>query len=1089
MRSSTLALWGVAWPELRARAARFGQVGPAGLCLVSLCLLLVGVDVVRSLHERDVVLDAASRETMDLARSLGQQAEATVSATDAVLAGLSERIETDGLGPAALARLQKVSAARRAALPWVLALSAYDEAGGPILSDGVAIPPDRLMREAIFTGHRDQPDRGLHIGAPFRASGRWIVPLTRRLQHPGGEFAGIVMAALDVEWLQGLYGGFGIGASDAIELLAADGSLVLRRPFLEDKVGQVICPLPSFGPTSQGATFTARSPFDGIERVVSYRPLLGGKLVTLVALDRDHVLSVWRSGATRHLLGVMALCWLIAVLAIRLASLVRSRTVAELEAASLGEEHRMVAEHGSDMLLKIEPGGRRVYVSGACRRLLGYEPEEMLGIASDDALHPDDRHQHATIWGADATERPYTYRMRRKDGSYRWLEATLTRLPQRPGEPPQMLVVARDIDRRMRAETELRESEERYRLLAEHASDMIFRLDMEFRSRFVSPASCEILGYTPAELLGERPIDMIHPDDAEYVSLTYAALGAGQRRARLTNRVRHRDGHYVWVEALLRLLRDPQGKPTGIVGVMRDVSARHAADAREAEAMAKLEAANKLLLRAEAMTHLGHWRLDLQMQEVTWSEEVYRIHGRPLSEPPTLEAGIDAYHPDDRATVVQKVERAISHGEPFAFDLRIIRPSGEVRHVSAQGEPVRGATGDIVALVGIFQDVTDRVLLERELRQSQKMETIGRLAAGVAHDFNNLLQGILGGLELLRDEVDAGSQAGEYARIAMNSARRGADMTHHLLSYAGRQVLQPRLLDPASVLAELGPLIGRTLGPGVELRLHCPASAPSVEVDPAHLQTALLNLAMNAGQAMPDGGRLTVELRLEDGNAGQEVVIAMADTGEGMEAATVAQAFDPFFTTRGLAGTGLGLSMVQGFARQSGGDVRLESAPGRGTRIELRLPAARRAPAPPAHVSLRSVAGCRVLLVDDVSDVLVTTAAFLESSGIEVAAVASGHEALAVLDRGERVDALLTDYAMAEMDGVALIRAARERRPDLPCIVMTGFAGVSGAVLNDGVEVLHKPFQRRLLLEAVGRANGQGPPEPVVQAEAAVSEV
>lgn len=356
---------------------------------------------------------------------------------------------------------------------------------------------------------------------------------------------------------------------------------------------------------------------------------------------------------------------------------------------------------------------------------------------------------------------------------------------------------------------------------------------------------------------------------------------------------------------------------------------------------------------------------------------------------------------------------------------------------------LRGYANLLAATVDRLGDLRSR---EAQLHQAQKLEAIGRLAAGVAHDFNNILQSVTSGLELVLDDVEAGRPAHEFAEIALNSARRGSYLTHHLLSYARKQMLQPRQLDVALFLSDMQRLLSRTLGLHIMVKVRADQVLPHIHVDPGQLQTALLNLAINAAHAMPRGGTLTLEAR-KGSEAGQRyAVVAVTDTGVGMDEATLAQAFEPFFTTKGLDGSGLGLSMVQGFVEQSGGEVHIESAPGKGTKVELRLPAAE--PASNSNEQQNTLAKLRgsgrVLLVDDVADVLVTTGAFLERAGFQVAQAGSGNQALAVLAAGGRFDALVTDYAMPGMNGVELIEQVRVVQPGLAALVITGFAEVGG---------------------------------------------
>jgi PAS domain S-box-containing protein len=379
-------------------------------------------------------------------------------------------------------------------------------------------------------------------------------------------------------------------------------------------------------------------------------------------------------------------------------------------------------------------------------------------------------------------------------------------------------------------------------------------------------------------------------------------------------------------------------------------------------------------------------------------------------------------------------------------------------------------TDDGKMVVSSVEDVSDRVRLEARLRHSQKMEAIGRLASGVAHDFNNLLQTITASLEIAQDGVEPGTKAHEFAEIGLRSARRGSYLTHHLLAYARQQMLRPRVIDLPALLADFGKLLGRTLGPSIALTIEADPDAPRVRVDPGQIQTALLNLAINASHAMPNGGVLHVESRLtDDDDTGPVVSITVTDNGTGMDAATLAHAAEPFFTTKGLNGTGLGLSMVQGFAEQSGGRMRVRSTLGLGTTVELLLPpvaadiaqAARPPPKPHAP------GGGTVLLVDDENDVLATTRAVLERAGFAVVCASGAAEALHKLNEHASIDILVTDFAMPGMNGGELLLEVRRRR-SIPAIVITGFAdAMDAASVTGDVVTLLKPFERRDLIGAI----------------------
>jgi signal transduction histidine kinase/CheY-like chemotaxis protein len=360
-----------------------------------------------------------------------------------------------------------------------------------------------------------------------------------------------------------------------------------------------------------------------------------------------------------------------------------------------------------------------------------------------------------------------------------------------------------------------------------------------------------------------------------------------------------------------------------------------------------------------------------------------------------------------------------------------------------------------------------------QLHEAQKLETIGQLTGGVAHDFNNLLTPVMGNLDLLRRRIPADDRRSQrLIENAMKATGRAATLVQRLLAFARRQDLQPRAVDVSGLLVGLEDLVTRSIGPTVTVVVDAPPGLPAARVDPSQLELAVLNLAINARDAMPGGGRLTMEVRYEavpDARGdrlrpGRYVRLCVADTGVGMDASTLRRAIEPFFSTKGLGkGTGLGLSMVHGLAAQSGGALMLSSTPGVGTRAELWLPVADEAAAANEQTHAETVLAARpatVLLVDDEELVRIGTAEMLTDLGYAVIQAGSGVEALAALRRGAlEIDLLVTDYLMPGMNGADVVHEARRVRPDLPTLLMTGYTNlVQGAAAE--LPRLAKPFRQ-----------------------------
>ena len=376
----------------------------------------------------------------------------------------------------------------------------------------------------------------------------------------------------------------------------------------------------------------------------------------------------------------------------------------------------------------------------------------------------------------------------------------------------------------------------------------------------------------------------------------------------------------------------------------------------------------------------------------------------------------------------------------------------------------------------LMAQIAERARTEDQLRHVQKIESIGELTGGVAHDFNNLLTAVLGNLELLRKRVPQNPSTDRLIDGAMQGAQRGAALTQRLLAFARRQALGPKPVDLAGLVRGMTDLLRRSIGPSVEIAIDLPAGLPAALADANQIELALLNLAVNARDAIPAGGTVSIGLSLveaanaPDLDAGRYLRLSVADTGVGMDEATLLRAVEPFFSTKEVGkGTGLGLSMIHGLAQQLKGALRLFSEPGNGTRAELWLPAAADAAAvvePERAPEEKAGRGATVLFVDDDFLIRLSTASLLEDLGHTVIKAASGAEALAILGRGQEIDMLITDYAMPGMTGLQLAEAVRGVMPGLPILLATGYADLPAAPGLD-LPRLSKPYHQRELAQQI----------------------
>jgi len=430
-----------------------------------------------------------------------------------------------------------------------------------------------------------------------------------------------------------------------------------------------------------------------------------------------------------------------------------------------------------------------------------------------------------------------------------------------------------------------------------------------------------------------------------------------------------------------------------------------------------------------------------------------------------------------RVQIELRLRDALAGSAAPMEEMEIDTPSGHQVVLESQHAPLRGGDGSIVGGAGFFRDISERRHVEDQLRQAQKMETIGQLTGGVAHDFNNLLAAIQGNLELLRKRLPDDPQVQRFIDGALQGAHRGASLTSRLLAFARRQDLKAIPTDLAALLEGTRGLIERSIGPQISVSFAIAQNLPAAKVDPNQLELAILNLAVNSRDAMPGGGQLTVSLDAVDGKdyggelKGPFLRLCVADTGEGMDAETLRSAIEPFFSTKELGkGTGLGLSMVHGLAVQLGGALRLLSTPGQGTTAELWLPVTAEAISNTieAIVEVAPARPAIVLVVDDDALINMNTVDMLEDLGHEVLGAYSGEEALKILGSGQQIDILVTDYAMPGMTGVELAGKARDVRPGLPILLATGYADLPSGTTTD-LPRLAKPYRQADLANQVAQ--------------------
>jgi len=626
--------------------------------------------------------------------------------------------------------------------------------------------------------------------------------------------------------------------------------------------------------------------------------------------------------------------------------------------------------------------------------------------------------------------------------------------------------------------------EMRFRLLIDAVVDYaIYMIDPDGIITSWNSGAKRFKGYEKEEILGEH-FSRFYTEPDRAAGLPQRALDTAIRDGRFEGegwRVR-KDGTHFWCHVVIDPIIDPDGTLLGFAKITRDLTDRKMAE----ETLKQSEQQFRMLV--QGVTDYAIYMISPEGRVSNWNQGAQRIKGY-LPEEIIGEHFSIFYTPEDR-----------EHGEPqraleiAAREGRFENRSWRVRkdgsrflaHVVV--DAIRGDTGTLLGFAKITRDVTQAHQSQQALEktrealfQAQKMQAIGQLSGGIAHDFNNLLTVILGNLEIVRKRLGDDPKVSRLLENATQGALRGVSLTQRMLAFARRQELKTEPVDVARLVQGITGLLRSSLGPGIRIETALPEGLEPVLADTNQLELAVLNLATNARDAMPEGGSVVISARpevvLEESHssmkAGRYVCLSLVDSGEGMDPLTLASARDPFFTTKGLGkGTGLGLSMVHGFIEQLGGRFVLKSEKGHGTAAELWLPVAAGSVSMPLvhpHPEPATVPRLSVLVVDDDSLVLTSTTLLLEDLGHRVISATSGEKALALFDQGEVIDLMITDMAMPQMSGAQLAHAVRLLKPDLPIILATGYAErLEG--FAEKLPRLPKPFTQLNLVEIIARS-------------------
>ncbi|MCB8822276.1 PAS domain S-box protein [Microvirga rosea] len=686
-------------------------------------------------------------------------------------------------------------------------------------------------------------------------------------------------------------------------------------------------------------------------------------------------------------------------------------------------------------------------------------------------IHPDDvarvmaATEHSIATGEKFSQE---YRLIQQDGTLRWVIGQGECLYDEDGKPLRFPGAVVDVTERKHTEEALRESEARFRLMADSAPALIWATDAEAKLTFVNKRYEKELGLTLEGIHRGEWRKVIYEEDGEQLTGAFMRAYQTQTPFQAEVRVWDRQGRLRWLRCEGVPRRDTMGQFLGYVGCNIDITeARLAADALEAKIEQRTRELNSIWRVSRDLFCICGFDGYYQSVNPAWTEALgyaaQELIGRSC---------LDLVHPEDVERAKSEFDR-LRHTDMVETDLRIRAHDGSYRWYNWTSI----AEGDVFYAAG--RDITGRKELEEQLRQSQKMEAIGQLTGGIAHDFNNLLTGIIGSLDLLKTRLGQGryEHITRYADAATTSANKAASLTHRLLAFARRQPLDPRPVNVNQLVKSMEDLLHRTTGESISLNLKTDSGLWLTRCDPNQLENALLNLVINARDAMPEGGKLTIEtsnVGLDDDEVaaqrdispGQYIALCVTDTGIGMPPEVRMRAFDPFFTTKPLGqGTGLGLSMIYGFAKQSEGHVRITSEVGKGTTVKIYLPrytgGIKDEASPDDAGQRKSGAGEVVLVVEDDATVRSLIVDVLADLGYQALEACDGPTGLQCLKSIHHIDLLITDVGLPGMNGRDLADAAREQRPDLKVLFITGYAentALASGFLGHGMEMITKPF-------------------------------
>ncbi|MHB8107812.1 MAG: PAS domain S-box protein [Candidatus Cryosericum sp.] len=765
-------------------------------------------------------------------------------------------------------------------------------------------------------------------------------------------------------------------------------------------------------------------------------------------------------------------------------------------------QFRALSEQAAIGITKTEAvSGKYVFVNQHFADIVGYTREELLTMNFQSLTHPDDLAEDESdverLLKGELHEYSIEKRYRRKNRTTIWVKLTVSPLGHEGQRPEYLIGLIEDISARKRAEEALQSSEEQYRTLFETMNQGVIYQDAAGMITSINPAAIRMLSLSPDKARGQYSLEAswaaIREDGSPYPADTHPsveALRTGQSIQDIVMGLVHvGDGLTKWIRiSSVPQFRAGETKPYQVYSVFEDITERR-------QTAHDLEASREALLEAQAIAHIGGWKMDAVTRAFDWSDEVCLIHGIQPGTSITHEAYLELIHPDDRKKLFEALQDGMAgKKQEFLVDYRIVQHDTSERFIALTGKTVEDKNGKVIAVRGTMQDITERKRAEAEkqamqtqLLQSQKMEAIGELAGGVAHDFNNLLTGILGNITLIRDALPPSDAIREKLNLAESAAHQAADLTRGLLTFARSALVVPAPVCMNTAVEAALTILRQSLPAAIEISCDFEWSAWNVLVDQGQMTQIILNLGINARDAMNGKGRITFVTRnlvVDEyylrqhsfARTGEYVLLSVSDTGPGIPHEIMEHIFEPFHTTKPLgSGTGLGLSIVYGAAKQAGGWVTAESPPGLGATFEIYLPRTLEQPKEPTVASTQSQTeqkGGTILVVEDEPIVAGVAQSLLTRQGYKVLAAADGAAAIDVVQANSpHVDLVLLDMTMPGLTTDEIIAGLRHLDPKVPILLNSGYTSSDAvtSLLNESIVqgFLAKPYDLQQLLQSI----------------------